>query len=354
VPRLWITERGIMSVKRRLAALKHGAQMIYEALLAEELTTEELVDIHVGFDRMDNQLEELHKAIEGYSFKWGRRGKKRIIPVPSAGSYIPMTLIVPVVVDCIVDGFLVGSTSAISVRAGLILGEKRIAVLLSVLDVLTAVSPPLGVSRCGEYDRDGFPRPGGVPAREEVHRLQPAGAVHLPSSAAADYARCLPRGGAQRLGGPVRARCVHRLHILRHRCAAVPGGERAAGGGEGGAERPGVLVDSDGSLPGHILRGAARHFVLVRSAAALGVIGGGSLPIVGTFLYSDIKQNLCSISDALVLLLTCSPTSCLFFRRAHVFLFHLCTMFPCQTRTVNRTVTACCPLPQLCSSDLRG
>jgi len=58
----------------------------------------------------------------GYSFKWGRRGKKKIIPVPKAGSFIPMSLIVPVFVDCIVDGFLVGSTSAVSPRAGIILG----------------------------------------------------------------------------------------------------------------------------------------------------------------------------------------------------------------------------------------
>ena len=86
---------------------------------------------------MDNHLNQLHKTIEGYSFKWGRRGKKRIIPVPSAGSFIPMTLIVPVVVDCIVDGFLVGSTSAISPRAGLILGTIMLYSMLYVVALIT-------------------------------------------------------------------------------------------------------------------------------------------------------------------------------------------------------------------------
>jgi hypothetical protein len=125
VPRLWITDRGINAVKRRLAELKQGAQTIYDALHTEQLSPEAIADIHVGMDRMDAQLHELHKAVEGYSFKWGRRGKKRIIPVPKVGSFIPMTLIVPVIVDCVVDGFLVGSTSAISLRAGIILGKKH-------------------------------------------------------------------------------------------------------------------------------------------------------------------------------------------------------------------------------------
>ena len=121
VPRIWITDRGIRAVKRRLEALKQGARTLGAALQDEVLDTEALVDIHVNMDRMDEQLAALHHAVEGYSFKWGRRGKKRI-PVPEAGSFIPMGLVVPVVIDGIVDGFLVGSTSAISPRAGIILG----------------------------------------------------------------------------------------------------------------------------------------------------------------------------------------------------------------------------------------
>jgi len=123
VPRLWITHRGINSVKKRLAALKHAAQGVFEALHDDDLSTDTLVGVHKGMNHMDLRLHELHKAIEGYSFKWGRRGKKRIIAVPSTtGSFVPTSLIIPVVVDCIVDGFLVGSTSSISPRAGLILG----------------------------------------------------------------------------------------------------------------------------------------------------------------------------------------------------------------------------------------
>lgn len=143
MPRIWITDRGIKSVNKRLAELKQGAVTISDALHNEELSTEALVDIHISMDRMDNQLHQLHQAIEGYSFKWGRRGKKRIIPVPKAGSFIPMGLIVPVIVDCIVDGFLVGSTSAVSPRAGIILG---IANMIEMGFLGLAVS--LRVSKC--------------------------------------------------------------------------------------------------------------------------------------------------------------------------------------------------------------
>ena len=143
VPRIWITDRGISAVKRRLNELKQGALAISDALNSGEPTTETLVDIHMGMDRMDNNLNALHLAIEGYSFKWGRRGKKRIIPVPKAGSFIPMGLIVPVIIDCIVDGFLVGSTSAVSPRAGIILG---IANMIEMGFLGLAVS--LRVSKC--------------------------------------------------------------------------------------------------------------------------------------------------------------------------------------------------------------
>ena len=143
VPRIWITDRGINAVKRRLSELKQNALIISDALNRSELNTDTLVDIHVGMDRMDNNLNALHQAIEGYSFKWGRRGKKRIIPVPKPGSFIPMGLIVPVIVDCIVDGFLVGSTSAVSPRAGIILG---IANMIEMGFLGLAVS--LRVSKC--------------------------------------------------------------------------------------------------------------------------------------------------------------------------------------------------------------
>ena len=43
-------------------------------------------------------------------------------PVPVKGSIIPVSLVIPVAVDCAMDGFLIGLSCALSHRAGVILG----------------------------------------------------------------------------------------------------------------------------------------------------------------------------------------------------------------------------------------
>ena len=136
VPRLWITERGLCSLKSRLKELRGFALNLQEAVDRgcagggigspvavglQQVDVRLLHEIHDTIDRMDRHVERLHETVENYSFKWGKRGKKRIIPIPTSGSYIPMSLIIPVTVDCIVDGFLLGTTSAISLRAGIVL-----------------------------------------------------------------------------------------------------------------------------------------------------------------------------------------------------------------------------------------
>lgn len=93
-----------------------------EVLSSDQLNSESIIEIHNNLANMDDQLNLLHDSVEAYSFKWGRRGKKRKIPIPSTGSKIPLSLLIPVTVDCVMDGFLVGSTSAISLRAGVVLG----------------------------------------------------------------------------------------------------------------------------------------------------------------------------------------------------------------------------------------
>lgn len=121
VPRLWITDQGVKNLHEKMSELRRGIGSLHRSLSSDELNRDSLIHIHNEIDQMDNNINQLHQTVENYSFKWGRRGKKRIIPIPKSGSYIPMGLIIPVTVDCIVDGFLVGSTSAISFRAGVIL-----------------------------------------------------------------------------------------------------------------------------------------------------------------------------------------------------------------------------------------
>lgn len=166
VPRLWITEKGMHTVQRRLDLLKQGAESLSAALNLNDdnnnatttannhipISRDLLIDIHVNMDHMDHQILQLHKTVEGYSFKWGRRGKKQIIPVPKTGSFVPMSLIIPVIVDCIVDGFLIGSTSAISLRAGIILSfANMIEMGFLGLAVSVRVKSCTGSSMCARY-----------------------------------------------------------------------------------------------------------------------------------------------------------------------------------------------------------
>lgn len=123
MPRIWITERGKRALHNGLAELHEGASRIEKYLNEEDLSKSALIKMHDTMGSMDDQIHRLHHTVENYSLKWGRRLKKRAaIPIPSTGSYIPMDLLIPVTVDCIVDGFLLGTTVSISSRAGYILG----------------------------------------------------------------------------------------------------------------------------------------------------------------------------------------------------------------------------------------
>lgn len=121
VPRLWITEAGKASLVTGLDLLKQDAKALVTFLSLEHPTAQSLVDIHRTMSEMDNYISKLHDTVEEYSLKWGRRRRGANIATVSAGSTIPLSLMLPVTVDCIVDGFMVGITCSISIRAGFIL-----------------------------------------------------------------------------------------------------------------------------------------------------------------------------------------------------------------------------------------
>ena len=70
---------------------------------------------------MDRRLTSLHSTVDRATYRYKKRSLK-MGPIPEKGSTIPLSLVVPVVVDCAVDGFLIGLSCALSNRAGLILG----------------------------------------------------------------------------------------------------------------------------------------------------------------------------------------------------------------------------------------
>jgi hypothetical protein len=71
---------------------------------------------------MDKKLNNLHSTVDRAAFRYKRRSAKDLGPFPMKGSVIPLSLVAPVVVDCAVDGFLIGLSCSLSHRAGVILG----------------------------------------------------------------------------------------------------------------------------------------------------------------------------------------------------------------------------------------
>jgi hypothetical protein len=99
--------------------LKFVAEHILEHINEENLDNETLREMHNHMHDMDKIIEKFHKQVEVVAFKWKRRKE---LPIPITGSEVPVgSLIIPVIIDCIIDGFVIGLTTSISFRAGFIL-----------------------------------------------------------------------------------------------------------------------------------------------------------------------------------------------------------------------------------------
>ena len=62
-----------------------------------DITIPILREIHGQVNEMDTQLNILHHATEDASFIWRRLTK--VMGMPAAGSFIPPSLIIPVIID---------------------------------------------------------------------------------------------------------------------------------------------------------------------------------------------------------------------------------------------------------------
>lgn len=79
-----------------------------------------LKEIYEHMGDMENIINEFHDTVAIVSNKWIRRNKA--MPEPELGSVIPMKLVIPVTMDCFVDGFLIGVSCSLSPAAGIVLG----------------------------------------------------------------------------------------------------------------------------------------------------------------------------------------------------------------------------------------
>jgi len=118
LPRLTITEARVAQVNEQLDHLKERTSS-----LARELSSnlppshDALASMFTTMEQMKLKIGTLHEAVNGYGFVWSH-GRTHPLPLPPSGSEVPMGVVLPVTIDCVLDGFLLGATSSVSSHAG--------------------------------------------------------------------------------------------------------------------------------------------------------------------------------------------------------------------------------------------
>jgi zinc transporter ZupT len=117
----WLTENKKQLIVKEMNVLSTIAKHLMGHLSAEYYTPHNIQEIHDHVQDMDRQLNTFHELFDRWTWKW----KSAELYEPSLGETLPSSLIIPVVIDCFVDGFLIGITIAISTQAGYLLAAAN-------------------------------------------------------------------------------------------------------------------------------------------------------------------------------------------------------------------------------------
>ncbi len=114
----WVTEERKNSIRKGLSTLHNTVDHLLEHIAEPKIDKRVLQEIRIHMDHMDKQISTFHESIEHVAAKW-----TRILPKIETheGDTLPMGLVLPVCMDGFVDGFLIGISSAVSLKAGIIL-----------------------------------------------------------------------------------------------------------------------------------------------------------------------------------------------------------------------------------------
>ena len=114
-------------------------KLINQLNCAEVISDRDIESIHKEMNSIANMIKSFHDVVQRSPSTWGRH---LIIP-QRLGSKLPMGLIIPIVVDGFVDGFLIGVAYALSAEAGMILAAAN-TLEMSFLGITLSSS----VSKC--------------------------------------------------------------------------------------------------------------------------------------------------------------------------------------------------------------
>ncbi len=107
------------ALRARVGELKAAVAHLQEHIAAPMIDHPTVLEMHGHMAELDELLGNFHKHSEAKFSYWRRRGSAN---APATGARLPWTLIIPVTIDALVDGFLIGLACALSRHAGLVLG----------------------------------------------------------------------------------------------------------------------------------------------------------------------------------------------------------------------------------------
>lgn len=118
----WVTEERKLYMKKKLSKLKSTVEHLVEHINEPIIDKHVLREMHEHMGMMDRQIARFHDIVESNASKWRRNDA---LPQTQIGDKLPINLILPVTIDCFVDGFLIGVSVAISRKAGFILATAN-------------------------------------------------------------------------------------------------------------------------------------------------------------------------------------------------------------------------------------
>ena len=117
----WLTEDKKLAIKNEVNVLNHIVEHLMDHLSHENINPESIQEIHDHMQDMDRHINQFHDFVDRWTWKW----KNTELVETILGDVLPNSLIIPVTIDCFVDGFLIGVTIAVSPRAGYILAAAN-------------------------------------------------------------------------------------------------------------------------------------------------------------------------------------------------------------------------------------
>ncbi len=118
VPPLNLTNERKEMILSNAEGLLMTANHLLEHISEPKLHKEHVKEMRIHMDYMDKQINAFHKSIEHVADRWHRN-----LPhiETQEGDTLPMGLVIPVYMDAATDGFLLGISATISLKAGIVL-----------------------------------------------------------------------------------------------------------------------------------------------------------------------------------------------------------------------------------------